>query len=107
MKGFTAHAIKVAKVTGAYTTRVRQDAYGKNTCGDAFSFAAYAASYKKPHLGSRQGATLPEGTDLNAARRAIYQDAKRRLEKGVPVDVLIRDALLKLRLVRAGRKEVR
>ncbi len=57
--------------------------------------------------GSRGNATLPGGTDLNAARREIYRDAKRRLEHGVPVDVLIRDALLKLRLVRAGRKEVR
>ncbi len=81
--------------------------YGNAAKDDAFCFAAYAASYRAPHQRSRWGATLPEGDIPTAARRAIYQDAKRRLENGVPVDTLIKHALFKLRLVRAGRKGVK
>ena len=45
-----------------------------------------------PWWRSRRSATLPQ-------KWALYREAKRRLEHGVPVDVLIRDVTMKLRMM--------
>ena len=46
---------------------------------------------------SRGNATLPQ-------KWALFREAKRRLEHGVPVDVLIRDVTMKLRMMRGGAR---
>ena len=49
--------------------------------------------------------------DLNVLRVgegrkwALFREAKRRLEHGVPVDILIRDVTMKLRMMRGVRNE--
>ena len=70
-----------------------------------FSYAAYRATYHSPHR-SRGNATLPVGTRSAtfSQRWALFREAKRRLEHGVPVGVLIRDVTMKLRLVRGGAR---
>ncbi len=65
----------------------------------AFSFAEYRATYT-PKRRSRGSATLPQG---NIPQRwAIFREAKRRLEHGVPVSVLVEDVTRKLRMMRGG-----
>ena len=59
-----------------------------------FSYAAYRATYRNPHQ-SRGSATL-------AQRWALFREAKRRLEHGVPVGVLIQHVTMKLRTMRGG-----
>ena len=63
-----------------------------------FSYAAYRATYHSPHR-SRGNATLPVGTRSAtfSQRWALFRDAKRRLEHGVPVGVLIQHVMMKLR----------
>ena len=69
----------------------------------AFSYVAYRATYHSPHR-SRGSATLPAVARSAALtqRWALFRAAKRRLEHGVPVDVLIRDVTMKLRMMRGG-----
>lgn len=61
-----------------------------------FSYALYRATYSKPHR-SRGSATL-------AQRWALFREAKRRLEHGVPVGVLIQHVTMKLRTMRGGAR---
>lgn len=70
-----------------------------------FSYVAYRATYSSPHR-SRGNATLPVGarSATFSQRWALFREAKRRLEHGVPVGVLIRDVTMKLRLVRGGAR---
>ena len=57
----------------------------------AFSYVAYRATYHNQHQ-SRGNSALPQ-------RWALFREARRRLEHGVPVDVLIRDVTMKLRMM--------
>ena len=59
----------------------------------AFSYAEYRATYRKQER-TRGSASLPQ-------RWALFREAKRRLEHGVPVGVLIRDVTWKLRALQA------
>lgn len=61
---------------------------------DAFGYLAYLNTYSDPHR-SRGNATL-------AQRWALFREAKRRLEHGVPVGVLIQHVTMKLRTMRGG-----
>lgn len=61
-----------------------------------FSYASYRATYRNPHQ-SRGNATL-------AQRWALFREAKRRLEHGVPVGVLIQHVTMKLRTMRGGAR---
>lgn len=63
-----------------------------------FRYAAYRETYREPHL-SRGSATFAE-------RRALFRDARWRLEHGVPVGVLIRDVTRKLRIIGHRNREV-
>ncbi len=64
----------------------------------AFSYVAYRATYHSPYR-SRGSAPLPVGARSATLpqRRALFRDAKRRLEHGVPVGVLIQYVTMKLR----------
>ena len=68
--------------------------------GDAFSYAAYCTTYLRSHR-SRGSATLPAVARSAALtqRWALFREARRRLEHGVPVGVLIRDVTMKLRMM--------
>ena len=57
----------------------------------AFSYVAYRATYHNQHQ-SRGNSALPQ-------RWALFREARRRLEHGVPVGVLIRDVTMKLRMM--------
>lgn len=70
---------------------------GRPQDGD-FVYAAYRETYRKQKR-PRGNATLPQ-------KRALFCDAKRRLEHGVPVSVLIRDMTLKLRAFTRQNGEV-
>ena len=61
---------------------------------DAFGYEAYHATYTRQHR-SRGSASLPE-------RQKLFREAKRRLEHGVPVGMLIRDVARKLRMMQGG-----
>ncbi len=67
---------------------------------DPFDYLTYLNTYSSPHW-SRGSATLPEGarSATFTQRWALFREAKRRLEHGVPVDVLIRDVTMKLRMM--------
>ena len=58
---------------------------------DTFDYRAYLNTYSNPHR-SRRSATLTQ-------RWAVFREAKRRLEHGVPVGVLIRVVTMKLRMM--------
>ena len=76
--------------------------YGQETeCGDAFSFAAYQDSYVSPHRGGRHVGNYNAHSPF-AYRQKLFRETKRRLEHGVPVNVLIRDVTLKLRMMKRG-----
>ena len=60
----------------------------------AFSYEEYRATYRKQER-TRGSTSLPQ-------RWALFREAKRRLEHGVPVGVLLRDVTWKLRALRAG-----
>ncbi len=68
-----------------------------------FSYASYRATYRNPHR-SRGSATLSEGarSATFTQRWALFREAKRRLEHGVPVGVLIQYVTMKLRVMRGG-----
>ena len=66
--------------------------------GDAFSFSAYQDSYVSPHRGGRHVGNNNVHSPF-AYQQKLFRDAKRRLEHGVPVDVLIRDVTMKLRMM--------
>ena len=67
--------------------------------GRAFSNAEYRATYHKQKW-TRGSASLPQ-------RWALFREAKRRLEHGVPMGVLLRDVTWKLRAMAAHMEEVR
>ena len=66
--------------------------------GDAFSFTAYQDSYVSPHRGGRRVGNNNAHSPF-AYRQKLFREAKRRLEHGVPVDILIRDVTMKLRMM--------
>ena len=70
---------------------------------DTFDYRAYLNTYSNPHR-SRRSATPPAvaRSATLTQRWAVFREARRRLEHGVPVDVLIRDVTMKLRALRAG-----
>ena len=70
--------------------------------GDAFSFTAYQDSYVSPHRGGRRVGNNNAHSPF-AYRQKLFREAKRRLEHGVPVDVLIRDVTMKLRMMGGAR----
>ena len=72
--------------------------------GDAFSFTAYQDSYVSPHRGGRHVGGNETHTSF-AYRQKLFREARRRLEHGVPVDILIRDVTMKLRMLRGVRNE--
>lgn len=61
---------------------------------DTFSYAAYLKTYSN-QVQSHGNATISQ-------RRTLFREAKRRLEHGVPVSVLIRDVTRKLRAMKRG-----
>ena len=78
--------------------------------GDAFSFTAYQDSYNSPQWAGhpleqlrparRAGPTTrSRGSATLQQKWALFREARRRLEHGVPVDVLIRDVTMKLRMM--------
>lgn len=67
-----------------------------------FSYASYRTTYHNPHR-SRGGAVLPMGATLQE-RRKLFREAKRRLEHGVPVGVLIQYVTMKLRVMGGGAR---
>ena len=69
---------------------------------DTFYYRADINTYSNPHR-SRGSATLPAVARSAALtqRWALFREAKRRLEHGVPVDVLIRDVTMKSRALQA------
>ena len=72
---------------------------------------AHAASAAKVTVVSPTTKKRNQIGDLNALRVgegrkwALFREAKRRLEHGVPVDILIRDVTMKLRMMRGVRNE--
>ncbi len=72
---------------------------------DTFDYRAYLNTYSNPHR-SRRSATLSEGarSATFTQRWALFREAKRRLEHGVPVGVLIQYVTMKLRVMRGGAR---
>ena len=70
---------------------------------DTFDYRADINTYSNPHR-SRGSATLSEGarSATFTQRWALFREAKRRLEHGVPVGVLIQYVTMKLRVMRGG-----
>ena len=70
---------------------------------DTFDYRADINTYSNPHR-SRGNATLPAvaRSATLPQKWALFREAKRRLEHGVPVDVLIRDVTMKLRMMKRG-----
>ena len=72
---------------------------------------AHAASAAKVTVVSPTTKKRNQIGDLNVLRVgegrkwALFREAKRRLEHGVPVDILIRDVTMKLRMMRGVRNE--
>ena len=67
--------------------------------GNAFGYAAYKSTYANQYK--------QRGSASVAERRALFHEAKRRLEHGVPVEVLIRYVTRKLRTMAAYKGVVR
>ena len=72
---------------------------------DPFDYLTYLNTYSSPHR-SRGSATLPEGarSATFTQRWALFREAKRRLEHGVPVGVLIQYVTMKLHVMRGGAR---